>query len=413
MTVPARVLIVGASLAGLRTAQGLRSLGFDGDVTILGAEAHLPYDRPPLSKQVLTGGRLATQPLAGIDVVRAAWYLDDPAVHLNITTGTVRTNSGATLTGDAIVIATGATPRVWNGPGSGLPGVMSLRTAEDADQLAVALARGARILVVGGGFVGAEVAAAARARGCSTVFVVRKTLPLFSALGQDAASAITAGLRNAGVDVRTSTNVTALLAGANGSLTGASLDDGSTVEADLAVIGIGVDPATEWLSGSRLWLDDGVVCDENCRALTANGERTAVPIVAVGDVARWSDRLRGGQLTTVRHWSNAGEQARAAAAALLAPPGAEQPYRHVPTFWSDLVAPGLQLKIRAVGHTTDADSVEVIDGALDSGSALLAYGRKNRIVGAVSLNRPRRLPALRRHILARSPFANNLAAYSD
>jgi NADPH-dependent 2,4-dienoyl-CoA reductase/sulfur reductase-like enzyme len=259
--------------------------------------------------------------------------------------------------------------------------------------------------VVGGGFVAAEVAAATRARGCPTTLVVRETLPLLRTLGQDAAATVTEGLRNSGVDVRTLSNITMLTAGADRSLAGAILDDGTEVRADLAVIGIGVDPNTEWLRESGLWLDDGVVCDQSCRALTVNGRYPAVPIVAVGDVARWSDPLRGGQLTTVRHWSNAVEQARAAAASLLAPLGEQQSYRHVPTFWSDLVAPGLQLKLRAVGHTANADSVEVIDGSLDSGSALLAYGREGRIIGAVSLNRPRRLPALRELILAGAPMS--------
>lgn len=413
VTIPPRVLIVGASLAGLRTAQGLRAFGFIGDITILGAEGHLPYDRPPLSKQVLTGGRLATVPLVGIDEVDATWMLGDPATGLDVGTGTVRTASGATYTADAIVIATGATPRAWHVPGSHLPGVISLRTAEDAQQLAAALDRGARILVVGGGFVGVEVAAAARSRGCATVVVVRENLPLLRALGLDAASTVTAGLRNAGVDVRTSTSVTALAEGLDGSLASATLDDGTTVLADLAVIGIGVDPATEWLSDTGLWLSDGVVCDESCRALTDSGERTRIPIVAVGDVARWPDPLRNGALTAVRHWSNAGEQARAAASTLLAAPGEEETYRHVPTFWSDLVAPGLRIKIRAVGHLVSADTTAVIDGSLDSESALVVYGHLGRLMGALAVNRPRHLPTLRHQILAGRPFERTLTAYLD
>jgi 3-phenylpropionate/trans-cinnamate dioxygenase ferredoxin reductase component len=404
VTRPSRVLIVGASLAGLRTAQSLRALDFEGEITILGAEVHPPYDRPPLSKGVLTGGRLALQRLAGVDDVHATWMPGDPATALDTDTGTVRTTSGARYTADAIVIATGASARPWDVPGNDLPGVMSLRTAEDASQLAAALDRAARILVVGGGFVGVEVAAAARSRGCATILVVRERLPLLGTLGREAAGTITAGLRNSGVDVRTSTSVTALAAGEDGALASAALDDGTTVLADVAVIGIGVDANTAWLRGSGLWLDDGVVCDESCRALLRNGDRTRIPIVTVGDVARWADPLRDGRLTTVRHWSNAGEQARAAAASLLAAPGEEQPYRHVPTFWSDLVVPRLQLKIRAVGHTAAADSVEVIEGSLDGGSALIAYGLEGRIVGAVSLNRPRRLPALRELILAGAPM---------
>ena len=162
------MLVVGASLAGLRTAQALRALSLGGEITVLGAEVHPPYDRPPLSKRVLTGGRVAMEPLTGIDEVRATWMLGDPASGLDVDSGTVRARSGATYRADAIVIATGATARPWDVPGSDLLGVISLRTAEDATNLRAALERGARILVVGGGFVGAEVAAAARARGCAT-----------------------------------------------------------------------------------------------------------------------------------------------------------------------------------------------------------------------------------------------------
>ncbi len=409
MAAPAHILVVGASLAGLRTAQALRSLGFEGQITILGAERHLPYDRPPLSKQVLHGSRAAARPLAGIDEVRATWVLGDPAVRLDVGSGTVATASGGAITADAIVLATGAGPRAWAGQGDRLPGVISLRTADDADALAAALERGSRVAVVGGGFVGVEVAAAARSRGCETTLIVREALPLLKTLGEHLAHTVTGALRNAGVDVRASTGLASL---GDGSLTRAVLDDGSAVPADIVVIGIGVDANVGWLRDSGLRIDDGVVCDETCRALMVDGAPAPLPIVAVGDVARWADPLRGGRLTAVRHWSNAGEQARAAASTLLDATGASQPYRHVPTFWSDLTAPGLQLKIRAVGHTVPADTAMVLDGSLDSGSALVGYEHDGRIVAAVSLNRPRHLPLLRNRILAGAPFAPTLAGYS-
>ncbi|MEY2849523.1 MAG: hypothetical protein RI885_2190 [Actinomycetota bacterium] len=395
-----RVLIVGASLGGLRSAQALRADGFDGDITVLGAESHPPYDRPPLSKQVLTGDRPATRPLAGIDAVRATWILGDPAATLDLAAGAVTTKSGVVHSADAIVIATGASPRWWTGPGARTPGVIGLHTAEDARVLRAALDRGADIVVVGGGFVGAEVAAAARARGCRAVLAVRAGLVLLSALGLEVARFVTDRLDDAGVDLRTSTTLTALTAGADGSLARADFDDGSTVRAGLAVIGIGVEPSTAWLRGSGLILEDGIVCDENCLALVRPGVATSVPVVAVGDVARLPDPLGSGALVAVRHWSNATEQAKAAAATLLAPRGTAPSYRQVPTFWSDLTAPGLRLRLRGVGMTRGADAISVVDGSLEAGAALVGYWRDGTMVGAVSLDRPRRLPEMRDLILA-------------
>lgn len=400
MTDVSHVLVVGASLAGLRTALALREAGFGGRITMIGAERHPPYDRPPLSKQVLVGDRPAAHPLHGAAELEASWALGDAATALDVRTGTVTTASGVRHRGDAVVIATGAVPRAWTGPGSALPGVTNLRTAEDADRVRGALDRGARVLVVGGGFVGAEVAAAARTRGRPVVLAIREPAALIRSLGAGAAGVVTEGLRRSGVDVRVSTRLSALSAGPDGSVAAARLDDGTEVEADLVVLGIGADPATRWLRGSGLLLGDGVVCDEYCRALLADGALPTLPIVAVGDVARWADPLRIGELTAVRHWSNAAEQARAAAGTLLAEPAELIPYRHIPSFWSDLTAPGLKIRIRAVGDGRGADRWAVVDGSLDAGAALVRYERRGRVVGAVSLNRPRLLPALRAQILA-------------
>jgi hypothetical protein len=313
------VVVVGAGLAGLHAAQQLRELGFDGSLTVVGDEPRPPYDRPPLSKRVR--------------------------------------------------------PRPWSGPGAALHGVRPLATLADALALREVLDRAGRLLVLGGGFVGAEVAAAARSRGSAVTVVEQRDVLLGRPLGTAGGRVVTDLLGRAGVDVRTATTLRALEGDRRSAVRRAVLSDGAELVVDAVVVGTGVTADTRWLGTSGLVLDDGVLCDDACRA--------------------------------VRHWSNAREQGAAAARTLLAGALASDTapaYVHVPSFWSDLDTPAGRPRIRSVGHTADADAVHVLDGDLATGRALLACGRAGRLVGAVSLDRPRHLAALRGQIAARAAF---------
>jgi NADPH-dependent 2,4-dienoyl-CoA reductase/sulfur reductase-like enzyme len=403
------VVVVGAGLAGLSAAQQLRELGFDGTLTVVGDEPRPPYDRPPLSKRVLTAAEPPDVALPGADALGAGWSLGAPAVALDPVEGTVTTADGRRHRADGVVIATGARPRPWSGPGAALHGVRPLATLPDALALREVLDRAGRLLVLGGGFVGAEVAAAARSRG-SAVTVVEQREVLLGALGTVAGRVVTDLLARAGVDVRTATTLRALEGDRRGAVRRAVLSDGAELVVDAVVVGTGVAADIRWLRDSGLLLDDGVVCDGACRAVRRRGAGApGVPVVVAGDVARRPDPLLDGRLTAVRHWSNAREQGAAAARTLIT--GAAAPaYVHVPSFWSDLDTPAGRLRIRSVGHTSDADAVQVLDGDLATGKALLAYGRAGRLVGAVSLDRPRHRAALRDQIAARAAFPGRVPA---
>ncbi len=407
------VVVVGAGLAGLHAAQQLRELGFDGTLTIIGDEPRPPYDRPPLSKRVLTAPEPPEVALPGADALGAGWSLGTPAVALDPGERRVATADGRRHRADAVVIATGARPRPWSGPGASLHGVRPLATLVDALALRDVLDRAGRLLVLGGGFVGAEVAAAARSRGSAVTVVEQRDVLLGRPLGTEGGGVVTDLLARAGVDVRTATTLRALEGDRRGAVRRAVLSDGTELVVDAVVVGTGVAADTRWLRTSGLLLDDGVVCDSACRAVPRRGAAPGVPVVVAGDVARRPDPLLDGRLTTVRHWSNAREQGAAAARTLVAGalPGTAAPaYVHVPSFWSDLDTPAGRLRIRSVGHTADADAVHVLDGDLATGKALIAYGRAGRLVGAVSLDRPRHLAALRGQIAARAAFPGRVPA---
>ncbi len=403
-----RIVVVGASLAGLRAAEELRARGFSGTVTLVGEEPHLPYDRPPLSKQVLAGLweperiKLAVAHQAGVEGLDLDWRLDTRAVGLDVAGRSLSLAEGPALAWDGLVVATGATPRALPGTGH-LAGVHTLRTLDDSLEVFAALtARPGRVVVVGGGFIGAEVAATCRGHDIDVTLVEALPVPLGRVLGDEIGAVMADLHRDHGVDVRLGVGV----AGLDPSPTDPDrvgrvrLADGSAVDADLVVVGIGVSPATGWLDGSGLTLDDGVVCDAT--TLAAPG------VVAAGDVARWPSGRFGG-LIRVEHWDNAitmGAHAARRVLAELGDPGGEvAAYDPVPWFWSDQY----DRKVQLAGRSVDADEVRVVDGSTDDRRFVALYRKGDRLVAVLGMNRPRPMLAYRTLIEKGASWSDALA----
>jgi NADPH-dependent 2,4-dienoyl-CoA reductase/sulfur reductase-like enzyme len=377
------IAVVGASLAGLRAVEALRREGYEGRLILVGDETHLPYDRPPLSKQILRG-EWETDKLAlrrgSYDELELDLRLGTRAVELDPGQRRLRLADGSTLDFDGLVIATGAKPRSLRGVPP-LDGVHLLRSLDDALALRSALVSGARVCVVGAGFIGAEVAASARMMGLDVCMVEPLAAPCVRGLGAEMGSVLADVHRDHGVDLRLGLGVEAIEGGER--VERVLLSDGSAVAADVVVVGIGVAPATDWLASSGLKLEDGVLCDATCA--------TAVPgVVAAGDVARWHHPVLGGSLR-VEHWTNAVEQGVHAAQTLLAGQGA-QPFAPVPLFWSDQY----DRKIQFAGHAGADDEVQVVKGSVEERRFVALYGRAGRLVGALAFNRARDLVHYRR-----------------
>ncbi|WP_282089017.1 NAD(P)/FAD-dependent oxidoreductase [Streptomyces tendae] len=384
------VTVVGASLSGLYAARELRAQGFDGRLVIVGDEPHRPYDRPPLSKEYLTGradeDRLALTDAEESADLDAEWLLGVRARGLDARGRTVVLDGGRTVSTDGIVVATGASARRLSAdhPSGGSPsGVHTLRTLDDARALRADLARGPRrVVVVGGGFIGAETASSCAALGHEVTVVEAAALPLVPQLGPEMAAVCAALHRRGGVGLVTGASVAALHGRA--AVTAVALTDGRTLPADVVIVGIGATPNTAWLAGSALVLNDGVRCDDGCV--------TSLPqVVAVGDVARV-----GG--TRAEHWSCAARQPRAAVANLLAGRTVESA-RSVPYFWSDQYG----TRLRFAGRHRAGDTVRVVEGGVIDGApgedGLLArYERDGRTTAVLAVDRPRSFTRVRREL---------------
>lgn len=379
-----RIVIVGASLAGLRAAEELRTQGHAGPVTIVGDEPHRPYDRPPLSKQVLAGTKppeSTALAVAGgsLDALDLDWRLGESATGLDLADRTVLLGGGERLAYDGLVIATGASPKRLPGTDH-LDGVHTLRTLDDCEAIRAALvASPRRVAVVGAGFIGAEVAATCRGLGIEVSLIEALPVPLERGLGP-AMGAVVADLhRDHGVDVRLGVGVVLIEGGDR--VERVRLTDGTVLDVDLVVIGIGVGPNTGWLEGSGLTIDNGVVCDATCLA--------APRVVAAGDVARWPNR-RFGEVMRVEHWDNAIAMGTHAAHTLLAGPAAV-PYEPVPWFWSDQY----DRKIQLAGRAGPDDTVEVVSGSVEERRFVALYGRDGKVVGVLGMSQPARVMKLR------------------
>lgn len=374
-----RVIVVGGGLAGVRSVEALRAKGYEGELTLVSAEPHRPYDRPPLSKAVLLGDSDDTTVDADWDALHCDLRLGERATGLTLAPaggGTLHTTA-ARLPFDGLVIATGATPITL--PGDGPQHV--LRTIDDARRLRERLRPGARIAIVGAGWIGAEVATAAAAKGCAVTVVEAADAPLANAIGAQIGAHTAPWYARAGVRLLTGVKVAAVERG------GLALADGGRIDADEVVVGVGVRPELGWLEGSGIEVDGGVLVDESMR--------TGVPgVVAVGDCAAWWSR-RYGRRMLVEHWDTALNAPEVAAAALL---GQDAVYDAVPYFWSEQFGRMVQY----AGHHLSAERLVYRGDPAADAQWAACWFTGDRLEAIVTVDRPRDLVQARRIITAGS-----------
>lgn len=378
-SVAERIVVVGASLAGLRTIEALRRRGHTGEIIALSAEPHRPYDRPPLSKQFLKGewpeDRLSLRQ-QGDDDLDVTWRFGVSAQALDADARCVVLDDGSRVAFGGLVIATGARPRRLPAA-EGLDGVHVLRSLDDARALRDDLEAGGRLVVVGAGFIGMEVAASARERGVDVVVVEALEAPLVRGLGRTLGDLVAARHRDHGVDIRCGVGVSGF--DGAGRVESVRLGDGTTLEASTVLVGIGVVPEVGWLAGSGLDIENGVLCD-------ATGATALEHVVAAGDAARWWNP-RSGRAVRHEHWTSAVEQAGVAAARLLGGPGGAEPLDPIPYVWSDQ----FDMRIAIAGEPAGGDTMHVAHGSLHDDRFIALMGKAGRLVGAVAFRRPRPL----------------------
>jgi NADPH-dependent 2,4-dienoyl-CoA reductase/sulfur reductase-like enzyme len=403
-----RIIIVGASLAGLRAAEALREEGFRGSLTIIGDEPHEPYDRPPLSKQVLAGwARPDGTKLPRMREVDAEWRLGVAATGLDRVNGLVHLADGSRLEGDFLLIATGVRPRRWPNPDeAALEGVHTLRTSTDAARLQAALAaRPRRVLIIGSGFIGSEVASVCRELGLEVTVAERGPAPLAGPLGGVIGRIAVEMQREAGVDLRTGVSVLEMEGDPDGHVRRARLSDGSTLDVDVVVTSLGSIRNIEWLEGAGLaagfW---GVGCDAGCRAFDVNGVVTSRIFVA-GDIARAPHVLYDYEFLAMEHWDNAVLGARVAAHNMVCDETDRWAHLMIPQFWSGQFG----INIKSVGVPSFGDEIMFTQGSIKQRRFAAAYGRRGRIVGAVTFNHGKWIPYYEAQIARSAPFPPNPA----
>ena len=367
----AQIAIVGAGLAGLRTAEALRRRRFAGSLVVIGDEIHPPYNRPPLSKEALAGGIEFEALMFRQKNSDLTWRLGSTAI--GCTPEEVLLADGSAVPYDGLVIASGIRPRHLPVPG---PQPLSLRTLDDAVALRDQLAPGASLLIVGAGFIGCEVAATARSLGCEVTVTAFDAEPMIAALGVELAAAMRAHHEAHGVRFVLGVGVAEFMS------SGVTLDDGTVLEADVVLEAVGSVPNTEWLSDLGLDLSNGVLCDNDLRALGADR-----PTVAVGDIARFPNPRFDDEPRRIEHWSMPADTARRAAETLLADltdsPAPAEPFAPIPSFWSDQY----DWKLESQGMPALGDAV-LIEGSWE-GECIVEYRHDERLVGVIGVNRTR------------------------
>ncbi|MEU8796628.1 FAD-dependent oxidoreductase [Spirillospora sp. NPDC048819] len=394
-----RVIVVGGGLAGVRAVEVLRNKGYEGGLTLVSAERHRPYDRPPLSKAVLAGDSDDTTVDVDWDALRCDLLLGERATGLRLDDpgrGGVVASTAGDLPFDGLVIATGAVPVTL--PGDGRQHV--LRTVDEARELRSRLTEGARIVIVGAGWIGAEVATTAARKGCAVTVVEASDTPLAGAIGPEVGALTAPWYAEAGVELRTGVKVAAVQDG------GLLLAGGTAIEADEVVVGIGVRPALSWLEGSGLLLERGVVTDGSFRAYQGEEEPGSLrpDVVAVGDCAAWWSRRYGRRLV-IEHWDTALNAPEVAAATLL---GEDALYDAVPYFWSEQFG-------RMVQYTgSHGASERIVRRGDPSGRKwAVAWLTGDRLDAVLTVDRPRDLVQARRVIAAGTPVDPGAIADPD
>lgn len=402
-TTSPHVVVVGASLAGLRTCEALRQQGFTGSITLVGDEPDVPYNRPPLSKKFLAGvwgeDRLVLRRAEDYAPLEIEQRYGVAATGIDRSHKLVHLGDGATLSYDAVVLATGCAARTLPTFPLG-PKVHRLRTLADARRLAPLLVDGARVVILGAGFIGLEVAATAVEKGCSVTVLEGQSAPLIRAVGASLGARIADMHRARGVDVRCGVNVAGLV-GVDATVSGVQFADGGTLDADVVLVGVGASPNTQWLDESGLTLQDGIVCNEYLQA-----DDDAV--FAAGDVVRWPNSVFPEEPTMrVEHWTNATEQGVAAARNVISFLAGDvlTPFNTVPFFWSDQ----FDFRVQLMGRASGDDDIRVIDGDLESDVFAVAYSRNGIIRGVLGVGTPKIVIGAKQFVARRATLDDTIS----
>lgn len=384
----AHIVIVGGGLAGAKTAEGLRDNGFDGEITLIATEDRLPYERPPLSKGYLISAegleKAVVHPQSWYDDHKVSLRLGTTATALDADAHTVELDDGSSLSYDQLVLATGASPRLLPVPGGDLPGVLTLRTVADSDTLRDGLSEGRKAVIIGGGWIGLEVAAAARERGADVVVLEGLELPLLRVLGPELAGYFAQLHRDHGVDLRTSAKVSEVLQ-SDGRATGVKLHDGTEISGDLVLAAVGAAPNTGLAEAAGLSVDNGIVCD--------TGGRTSNPdIFAVGDVSRWENPTLG-HAVRVEHWANAKNQPARVTAAMM---NRELGAAALPYFYTDQYDLGMEY----VGEHTDDDTLVIRE--VGDGERIAFWTRNGALAAGMCINVWDQIDVIRELILQKT-----------
>ena len=389
------VVIVGAGLGGLRAAEALRANGFTGTITVVGDEVHLPYNRPPLSKEALAGG----VDVPGLEFRRKAsiedvdWSLGSAAVSSDLAERTVTLADGTTLAFDGLVVASGIRPRRLPIPGP-QEGRHVLRTAADAHAVRDRLRPGTHVLIMGAGFIGCETAATARALGAEVAIVAIDEQPMVRPLGAELGAGMRRRHEEHGVRFHLGHSIDSFVGDDHVQV--AVLSDGTELPADVVIEAVGSVANVEWLAGNDLDLSDGLLTDSAMQVATASA-----PVVAVGDIARHPNALFGSVARRIEHWNMPTETGRRAGATLAALLAGDEPDRGpfcaMPSFWSDQY----HHKLQSFGMPGIADRIELVEGSVD-GPCIVEYHDASGLVGVVGVDRTQELAPYRKQLAARA-----------